>query len=775
MSFCSRFLLFALIGFSIAGGTRAAGSDSLDIPALTWTPRSDWVNVKDAPYGAKGDGEADDTAAIQAALLAVADSKGKFSTVFLPAGTYKLTGPISWQGAVVQKGPTGVSFIGCGRDTVIKWAGPKDGAMFVTNGATRCRYLGVAWDGQGIAATAYDHEPHMTYESRVRHENESYRHFTGPAITAFGGGRPGYSPTAEVFIWNCLFQHCATGIIVGSHDYNNYQWLIIGCEFDDCGTGIRCEKGKAMVCDTHFERSSVVDVTTPASIDQSVRRCTSTGSAAFFTLPPGGGCGPQVVEDCQVDSWKDTKGAVQLGGSGSYLVFDCVFSNPPGDGAPICVGESKAPPRIMVCNNHQNGLTDDKLVDAKGAPVVTIPPGARGPSPITPQTHFLKTKWPADSTHILDVTQGPYNLKTDGKEDATATIQKAIDDAKSANNGSIVYFPKGKYKISDTLKVSGSNYTLQGSGNQSILSWSGTSPGVAMAVDSPDKLSFEQFAIFVPGAGVAGVVQTATTPGQTTYDGIYYTSTGYILTGRGIELEKLPAGSYVGIKHIDSPLTVDDSGPAEVVALYMLQGRLIVKGATQPKTGFLGFLDFDGLQMTQDPANFDVDVSDNQNLVVAHYYHEQGYNHLHASGGSGTAPGHVTIEGVKQNSTKPSDTILIDNYQGRILYGPQCFMNKFSERITQAGTNPCDLILLGDIWRADGGEPTIKMDTGGRLIQIQNIYMTTINPNTLKYPPDVIPDKGLESVAAGLDDLQQLGAEDLKWNYPEVLATKPMP
>ena len=54
-----------LIGlvFLFCAGTAAA--DEAEIPVLTWEPRSDWMNVRE--WGAKGDGTADDTAAIQLA------------------------------------------------------------------------------------------------------------------------------------------------------------------------------------------------------------------------------------------------------------------------------------------------------------------------------------------------------------------------------------------------------------------------------------------------------------------------------------------------------------------------------------------------------------------------------------------------------------------------------------------------------------------------------------------------------------------------------------
>ncbi len=65
------------------------------------------VNVKAAPFNAKGDGTTDDTLAIQAAVAAA----GSGGTVFFPTGTYRTTGAISF--------PPGVSAFGLGPASII--------------------------------------------------------------------------------------------------------------------------------------------------------------------------------------------------------------------------------------------------------------------------------------------------------------------------------------------------------------------------------------------------------------------------------------------------------------------------------------------------------------------------------------------------------------------------------------------------------------------------------------------------------------------------------
>lgn len=67
------------------------------------------VNIKD--YGAIGDGIADDTAAIQAALDAVGTTGG---AVFVPQGTYKITATLKFD--------SGTTIYGIGIDSLIKGA-----------------------------------------------------------------------------------------------------------------------------------------------------------------------------------------------------------------------------------------------------------------------------------------------------------------------------------------------------------------------------------------------------------------------------------------------------------------------------------------------------------------------------------------------------------------------------------------------------------------------------------------------------------------------------
>ena len=72
-----------------------AGSGRFSAPQLRSyiTAGLPWTNVRD--WGAKGDGATDDTAAFNAALASIAGAGGN-GKLIIPAGNYKITGPLSY-------------------------------------------------------------------------------------------------------------------------------------------------------------------------------------------------------------------------------------------------------------------------------------------------------------------------------------------------------------------------------------------------------------------------------------------------------------------------------------------------------------------------------------------------------------------------------------------------------------------------------------------------------------------------------------------------------
>lgn len=219
-----------LFGMAFGYVEAAVAAAPPDIPSLAWQKRSDWINVKtDVTPAAVGDGQADDTAAIQAAL----DCKGDGRTVYLPPGAYRITKTLVFQGP-----RHGCLVVGHGRDTRLVWDGPEGGRMFWSNGVAYSRYVGLSWDGRGKAAVGFDHAAQQRFETEVRHEHEAFRNFTGFGI------RVGHEQTvasAEILYHNCLFENCGTALALLT--FNDYDNTIDGCEFRNCGTGVLDNKG----------------------------------------------------------------------------------------------------------------------------------------------------------------------------------------------------------------------------------------------------------------------------------------------------------------------------------------------------------------------------------------------------------------------------------------------------------------------------------------------------------------------------------------------------
>ena len=250
---CALSLLVATTGPLWAGAP--------DIPALAWQPRSDWINVKtDITPAAVGDGRADDTAALQAAL----DRNGPTKCVYLPPGSYRLTRTLVFSGVAV-----GCLIVGHGRETRLVWDGAEGGRMFRSNGVAYSRYVGLSWDGRGKAAVGFDHAAENRFETEVRHEHEAFRNFTGFGLRV---GNDQKVASAEILYRNCLFENCGTGL--GFLTFNDYDNTIDQCEFRDCGTGVLDNKANFYARNCHFERSRQADFSVGSEHGSSIRRCT---------------------------------------------------------------------------------------------------------------------------------------------------------------------------------------------------------------------------------------------------------------------------------------------------------------------------------------------------------------------------------------------------------------------------------------------------------------------------------------------------------------------
>ena len=781
-------------------------AQSVDIAPMTWTERSDWVNVKTDPaltVHAVGNGTTDDTNAIQQALDLVSTSDDK-SVVYLPAGTYRISQTLYW--TTGQYCIKGRALYGCGSNTTVQWYGASDGVMFLSTGNSKARYYGIKWDGRGVAAEGMHFEPRFLSnpaqgiaEAPLRIINSAFVNFTGVALNFWNRSHTEW--TGEALIQNCLFYNSQFGSQIGKDHYNNYEYIFQDCHFENCGTGIDAAKNAAqMVYNTRFMNSAVTDLTGEQSIR--ARHCISTGSKVFLKVPEyfGGGA-KHVIQDCWIDSWTNAAtgfngGAIRIDKKSYSYVFDCKFTNPPNSEPPInMVNKSfDVPNSLLVSNNTATGFTNQTAMVTTGtgggsANVLPIEVAPASPHVgITtmlesPDHIFLKPTPIDDSTHILDVTQAPYSADKTMSANASPAIQQAINDAKAANNGTIVYIPTGLYRMDTTLTVTGGNYVIEGAGHRTQLVWNGVDSGVIFSVDTPQVLAMRQFRMLVPDSKITtvGINVTASGVAKLTLEEIYQQAyfggtiamVGPSQPNPSIILNDLPAKSQVFLDSIAiGGLTINGCDQATILGQMALSGRVIVNGAAVQDDGFLGFSYLNAMVYTGGgTGEDDVNIHDNRSFVAAEYYNEQAFNNLHMTRGEGQTSGRVTLQGFRQAAVNNNTAIQVDNYQGRLFYGPQSFENRLGStympsKVTHTGSNAFELVLVMNNFQFD--VPVFTTGSGCTLISQYNKstspptsppIVTTMLPNT----PESLSAQNLQSIAAGLDHLRELGLELLKY------------
>ena len=201
-------VLVLALALGFANAARAGADDTVDeLPTLAWpspVPK-DWLNVQTSGacgslLTARGDGQSDDTAAIQRCFDKVSNETQQY-TVYLPAGTYKIT-----QTLRLFRG-LGILIVGDGERTRLLWAGEKHGRLLLSDGLSRSRFVGLVFDGADTAAVGFEHDSHSPglFETRIRHQNNKFVNFLTAGIR-IGMNRTGHKlETSEVLYENSVF------------------------------------------------------------------------------------------------------------------------------------------------------------------------------------------------------------------------------------------------------------------------------------------------------------------------------------------------------------------------------------------------------------------------------------------------------------------------------------------------------------------------------------------------------------------------------------------
>ena len=748
-----------LVGLMLLASLGSARAEDASTPRLTWEPRSDWMNVRDS--GAKGDGLADDTAAIQAVFDRTPETNENYAdslrhrVIYFPAGRYRLTKTL-----VLAKSH-GAWLVGHGRDTVLIWDGVPQGIMLWNNGATYARYEGLIWDGQGKAAVGVEHKSMHYYETSMRYQHCAFLNCTEHGVLVGRGDEK--VATAEMWFRNCLFRNCGHGVTFGN--FNDYDNTFDGCQFEDCGVGLNSVKGNFYLRTSRFLRGRECDVQQLSpSHASSVRFCTSQGSKRFFRTMRWGHLAMK-IQDCRVDGWTAPDGAIQLGHRGPTTIFDCVFTNPPTAAAPIQLNNPPELQNLLIHSNNTSPGTQQVVDPGPNSRITEVPQGKLGAVLTDPARQFLSdTPW--TTPKVFDAVRD-FGAKADNRTDDTAAVQACLDAAKAHGQGALAYLPGGYYKITRTLQMTGQGYGISGTGFRSMLTWAGDKAGTMLHVHHPQDLRLEHFVL--QGAPETVRIHHTADPGASLvcYDGVYVNGLEQCRTG--LWCDRLPAGAVVLMGHVIGNIRLTDCGPATILCAQHYYS-LTLEGATQPKTGIAGFM------FHNDAChNYALDVLDNQDVIVADFYSESNKRYLLATGEPGQPAGRVTI-GASKISTVDREAITIRNYEGRIFVGggDGWWQSDTSQplELVHEGERPVDFVIAGQMWWRT--EPLRRFGPGLRYARMENLLMENKYPEyNQKSLPNISTPTSQAAVIGAFDDFRELGSQYLRHYFTAGTKTAP--
>jgi hypothetical protein len=753
-----------MLSAQVANSAQRPTVAKVQLPVLNWEPRSDWVSVKS--LGAIGDGKANDTVAIQKALDGIKDG----STVYLPAGTYRVTKTLTLRGPL-----HGVTIVGHGRSTTLIWDGEIGGKILLDDGVAYSRFVGITFRGQKKASIGFYHYSDRRFETEVRHQHLAFYDFTEAGILAEPKDKFALS---EAMFENCLFVRCKTG--VSFTQFNDYDFTFDGCEFQQSDTAIDCVHGNFYIRNCHFEGSKIVDINAFNEHGSSVRRCTSTGSNAFITFSHP--VGTLTIQDCHVSDWKNPNGAIPLGvqsstpeiqdptqamlvGGAPVMMFDCVFTDPPGKNPPVKI--NKLDQRIIVSQNFSKETVKVFYPDNAGK-FYTVPAGTRKGSIKSASQHFLKDSIQI-SGKVFDAKRD-FGAKGDGVTDDTSAIQKTIDAARKHGKNSIAYLPTGTFIIKETLRITGKDYHVGGSGWFTKLFWKGAEGGTTIEIRDPQNITLENMDTGSHDVGQMNngvdVHQIGSDkPSRMTYDGVWAYGMYQLQPFRkGFLFSNLGKNSVVLMQHVDGNMRFVDCAQAIILANVSYEGSIIVDGKDTHRSGLLGFQSRLATLIT-----YGLYLRDNQNIVMSDFYIEQANNGYDFEGSPDLPPGRATIQGAKihffLSEEDKGTAINIKNYGGQIFMGHlQYYVDPKATRMWQTGDDPVKLYILASTFYDT--KPDIRKTDAAKFYFIGNM---PFGMQTVQYTAeDVLPEADMSSLIPMLDDLRRLGETDLKLNHPKV-------
>ncbi len=464
-------LWIALIPFPLAGDEEFVG------------PFPSWRDLK-RDDGARGDGQADDTAALQRALDELTRHTNA-CVLYLPAGVYRLTGTVKTVRLAHTDGQ-GVALVGEDPNrTILRWDGPKGGTMLQWD-AWYSKISRMAFDGAGRAGTA------LLYGPAFSTYNETSDLLFRDATNGLVLGGPQTAGQAENAVLRCQFLGCETG--VQTVNWNSMDiWVWYG-RFEDCGRGVYNVMGNWHVWQSRFQRSRRADLSSMNLMAFSAVNNTSVGSRCFFDFTSGHTWGSPVslTGNHVLDPTGDW--AVILDNAGPYLVVDNQFRL---TGAARAVRMTWADQTLVGNTYTRTNAVEERGRCRRVAEKILAAKDMAAETPALPPTP------PRRGRRIFEVPAGA------GAE----VIQRAIDEAAQLRGQRpVVHLPMANYQVAKTLVLPrGCDLQLVGDSageTGTRLNWSGPATGVVLRVEGPSHATLRDFYIDA-GAARALLVENA--------------------------------------------------------------------------------------------------------------------------------------------------------------------------------------------------------------------------------------------------------------------------
>ncbi|MEJ7823680.1 MAG: glycosyl hydrolase family 28-related protein, partial [Chitinophagaceae bacterium] len=629
-------------------------------------PFPSWINVK-TDFNVKGDGIADETAALQAAFDAVGNANSTKSVVYLPPGTYRITGTLT----ITNK--MNISIIGADPATTkILWNGPNGGTMIQIYGTAYSRFNRITWDGNGIASIAVD-QARLTANTGYFDTGNEYAddEFKNVGI-GIRGGHFGHG-FAETAIMRCKFtRNTIAGITLGN--FNALDVWVWQSVFENCAIGITnlydntiVGGGNFKVYGSIFRNSTISDIVIGHTGEFAFRDNTSTNSKKFvIAIPKFYPCHITLQSNTIIDPVSDT--AINIQNHGPIILLDNIIRSRPAAVGPV-VFHSSYPTSDFFSMGNTFSVTN--AIKSTGRKIIYDKPIVSHGSFGTLAEPILPGTQPKLNRTVFEVPAGA---------NATA-IQAIINQAALlSGNRPVVHFPHGVYNIQSTLNIpAGSDMQIVGDGHGDVyptwLFWTGGTVGPVINIAGPSKVTLRDISI----------------SGETRVTGILMTNVDQ--TGSRIFMHELEANlntNGINVNGLDNTLVLAHNSrisQSAGKAINVTGGPFASSGNPQQgKTIMVGGLIWEN--------NLSYGVTNGGNLLARDVWYESLNNgqYLNISG-----LGTVTIEGSSVASPRGTaiPQISITNLAGKA----SLINSYFEDRVTISGNGVQTKVLgLGTLF-----------------------------------------------------------------------------